>query len=65
MSGDKEYLTNYGGVKKNDLMHVLNIKPNDENDENFQMNVISHSPYYDNDRLVEMLVNKKKAILYF
>ena len=57
MSLDNTILQAFGGVQNNSLPNVLNVY--DENDNNNELHVINHSPYYDNDMLVNHLQNEQ------
>ena len=56
MSLDENVLRHFGGYDNNSLNSKLNLSE-DENDENSQIQVIKHSPYYDDQSFMDQIKN--------
>ncbi len=60
---DEEFLQAQGGVLANSLNSKLNTEDN-ENDENDQIQIIKHSPYFDNQKLPSLFKTKLNVLAY-
>ncbi len=67
MSTDSTILQHIGGTEINSLNHVLhiNVEYDDETKGIEQIHVINHSPYYDNDILIPVLLAKRDIFCIF
>ncbi len=64
MSLDEAFLKYQGGVENNSLINI--IEPStDTNDESEQPLIISHSPYYDFNKLSSVLRNNQNSFSIF
>ncbi len=60
MVTDEEFLQSQGGVLVNSLNSKLNTEDN-QNDENDQIQIIKHSPYFDNQKFNSLIKTKNKC----
>jgi len=59
---DNEFLKHFGGVENNSLVNILQTE---EDENNFQPEIISHSPYYDFDHIISTLTKRKNEFSIF
>lgn len=48
---DKDFLQHVGGIEKNSFINVLHANTDNDDDDD-EIQIISHSPYYDMDNLI-------------
>ncbi len=60
MNMDESILQAMGGVESNSLNKILESS-NVENDENWQIQIMHHSSYYDNDKFEELIQVQKQC----
>ncbi len=71
MNSDEQFLTGQGGVHKNSLCTILNTEITDkitsnENDENNHIQIIKHSPYFDDKQFKDKIesISKHSFAIY-
>ena len=56
---DSVILENVGGLHSHSLAHILNV---DNTDDAEEINIIKHSPYFDQENFIKILKEKNKKI---
>ena len=56
---DSVILENVGGLHSHSLAHILNV---DNTDDAEELNIIKHSPYFDQENFIKILKEKNKKI---
>ncbi len=56
---DKDFLQHVGGVENNSFINVLHTETDDDNENLHQPQIISHSPYYEDENLISTLSENK------
>ena len=54
---DSVILENVGGLNSHSLAHILNV---DNTDDAEKLNIIKHSPYFDQDNFIKILKEKNE-----
>ena len=58
---DNTILSNFGGMQKHSLTHILN--PDDQNDDNLQTNMLEHSHYYTHKQFADVCKENDNSLL--
>ena len=62
MNDDEYFLRNVGGLKSNSLSHLLQLDEHYEDSLDGEPEIIIHSPYFNDEKLINKIKNKQIRI---